>query len=152
MRKVLTLLTVFVYVFLCYGSPVEEYRKYEIRILTKLVKDVTKKNSPTVYFIGTDIKDIKLFKELSPLKVVKEIKNADFIFVKNLKKKIKLNKPTFALDFDSLKYCPDCFGIFSWRNGRPMLIIFKEIIHGSQITLPEEYKYFIDSRKYVLNY
>jgi len=150
LRKIISLIMV---VFLCvFNDQViakrEKYLKYEIEIIEKLIKDTTKKEKPYVYIFCPKNNLKKHFKHLSSsLRITEIIDKADFIVVKNLAVLLDEKKPALALDFHSLKYCPYCIGIFSWRNGRPMLIIFKEEIARFNIELPPEYNYFIDSRK-----
>ena len=151
MKKVLFIFLALIYVNTSLAEHLEVYKMYEIKILSKLVKDVTRIKNPKVYFIGLDREEIKVFKKYTNIKVTLSIKDADFVFVKNLRRPLKINKPVFSLDFKSLKYCKNCCGVFSWRNGRPMLIIFKEVINSLKIHLPEDYDYFIDSKKYILS-
>jgi hypothetical protein len=86
----------------------------------------------------------------SNLRIVSNISEADFVFIKNKNKKYKAVKPTLALDFTSVRNCELCIGVFSWRNGRPILILFKENLQRFRIKLPKEYRYFIESKKYVI--
>ncbi len=151
MKRFIFIILALIYVHTSYGEQIEVYKLYEIKILSKLVTDVTKIKNPKVYFIGLDREEIKAFKKYTPIKTTYSVEDADFIFVKNLSRPLKINKPVFSLDFKSLKYCKNCFGVFSWRNGRPMLIIFKEVINSLKIHLPKEYDYFIDSKKYILS-
>ncbi|WP_456403135.1 hypothetical protein [Persephonella sp.] len=151
MRKLILLILTALCFASAFGEQLEGYKKYEVKILSKLVLDVTKKPKPKVYYIGLDGEDIKILKKSKDLSIVNDIKKADFVFVKNLSKDLKVKKPVFSLDFKSLKYCSSCFGVFSWRNGRPMLIIFEEAIKSMGIKLPEEYDYFIDSKKYLVS-
>ncbi|WP_457622455.1 hypothetical protein [Persephonella sp.] len=151
MKKVICIIIAFLYVQVSQAQQLEIYKMYEIKILSKLVTDVTKRKNPKVYFIGLDREEIRAFKNYTHLKITLSANDADFIFVKNLSSPLKINKPVFSLDFKSLKYCKNCFGVFSWRNGRPMLIIFREVINALKINLPEEYDYFIDSKKYILS-
>ena len=127
----------------------EEYLKYEIKILEKLIRDTTRKERPSVYIFCPKNTLKKHFNRFSSLRISESTNKADFIIVKNLTVPLNEKKPALALDFRSLKYCPYCIGIFSWKNGRPMLIIFKEVITEFNIKLPSEYNYFIDSRKNV---
>jgi len=141
---------IYVYVSLAYGIDIDRSTRYEIKILEKLVIDITKKKHPAVYFEGLSRKKIRLIKKFSSLHEADNIEDADFVFVKDKKKPFNTEKPTLALDFVSLKYCKYCIGVFSWKNGRPILILFKENLEKFGIVLPEEYKYFIESKSLLL--
>ncbi len=134
------------YVLEAVGMEVDKSVIYEIKILDKLVRDITKKKHPSVYFLGVEGKKVSLILKLSALKQATNIEKADFIFLKNRNKKFYAYKPTLALDFGSLKHCRYCVGVFSWKNGRPILILFQENLNKFRIVLPKEYDYFIESR------
>ena len=123
---------------------------YEVRIIEKLIWDATKKSMPKVYIVAPDKEAETLRKDLiryaRKIKVVVSIDKADFILVKNVKKPIKINKPALALDFSSLEYCPVCIGVFAWKNGRPMLLLYRDKLLFFKIELPDDYKYFIEDK------
>ena len=146
MKKITIILAIFLYVLKGFSQDIDKSVLYEIKILEKLVKDVTKKNRPSVYFYGVKEKKIILVKKHSSLKQADSIKDADFIFLKDRKVVFNADKPTLALDFTSLKNCRFCIGVFSWKNGRPILILFQENLNKFRIVLPKEYKYFIESK------
>jgi len=149
LKKFIAVILALLYVSFSFAE-VDRSTRYEIKILEKLVVDVTKKRHPYVYFDGLSRKKVRLIKRFSTLRETKNIKDADFVFVKNKKKPFKAIKPTLALDFASLKYCRYCIGVFSWKNGRPILILFKENLERFHIVLPEEYKYFIESKSLMI--
>ncbi|MBK3332106.1 hypothetical protein GWK41_03370 [Persephonella atlantica] len=146
MRRLIILLAVFVYAVKGLSQEVDKSVLYEIKILEKLVIDVTKKRYPSVYFYGVKKEKIFLINRYSTLRQVYSIEDADFVFLKNRKNPFKADKPTLALDFRSLKNCGFCIGVFSWKNGRPILILFQENLEKFRIVLPEEYRYFIESK------
>ncbi|WP_457638551.1 hypothetical protein [Persephonella sp.] len=150
MKKLVLVITAFLYAFNLSWAEIDRATRYEIRILEKLVIDITGKRHPSVYFDGISRNKIRIIKKYSKLKEAKDGKDADFVFVKNKKKPFNVDKPTLALDFGSLKYCRYCIGVFSWKNGRPMLILFKENLKRFGIHLPEEYRYFIESKSYTV--
>ncbi|MDQ7056548.1 MAG: hypothetical protein Q9M89_08920 [Persephonella sp.] len=146
MRKIVVFLAVFVYVLKGFPQEIDKSVLYEIKILEKLVIDVTKKRYPSVYFYGVKRERIFLINRYSTLRQAYSIDDADFVFLKNRKNPFKAEKPTLALDFRSLKNCSLCIGVFSWKNGRPILILFQENLNKFRIVLPEEYRYFIESK------
>jgi len=122
----------------------------DTQFINRMIKDVSRKNSSKVCFVGGSRNDLKFFKNASSLKSASktDLGSADIIFVKNLKTTINLNKPAFALDCQSLKHCPTCFGVLFWRNGRAMVMIFEERLKKLGIQLPSTYSSYIDSEQY----
>ncbi len=146
MRRLLVILLTLVYVLGAIGQEIDKSVIYEVKILEKLVKDITKKKRPYVYFVGLKRQKVSVILKLSTLRQAVNIDKADFIFLKNRKRKFYAYKPTLALDFSSLRHCKYCIGVFSWKNGRPILILFQENLNKFRIVLPKEYDYFIESR------
>ncbi|WP_457625591.1 hypothetical protein [Persephonella sp.] len=150
MRKVIVIITAFIYFFESFAQEIDRSIRYEIKILERLVMDITGKTHPSVYTDGLTSRKIYLLQMYSNLRIVSNISEADFVFIKNKNEKYKAVKPTLALDFTSVRNCELCIGVFSWRNGRPILILFKENLQRFRIKLPKEYRYFIESKKYVI--
>ena len=151
MKKFLVVLLALLYGHIALGGGIEDIKKYEVQVLSKLVQDIVKEKHPRVYFIGVKPSEIKAFRRYTNIVVVNDPKEADFVFVRNLEKPLNIKKPAFALDTKSIKYCRYCIGVFTWKNGRPMLVIFKEAVSSMNIHLPKDYEYFMDSKKYVLS-
>jgi len=122
----------------------------DTQFINQMIKDIAKKNNPKVCFVGGSKDDLKFFKNASSVRNASksDLGNADIIFVKNLKSDVNFNKPAFALDCQSLKHCPNCFGVLYWRNGRAMVMIFEEKIRKLGIQLPSIYSSYIDSEQY----
>jgi len=150
LRKLLVIFSVFLYVFKGYPQDIDKSLKYEMKILERLVIDITGKKYPKVFFDGVGENKIRMIIRFTTIKMVNNISKADFVFIKNKTRKYNAIKPTIALDFASVKNCDFCIGVFSWRNGRPILILFKENLQKFDIVLPKEYKYYIESKKYIV--
>jgi len=122
----------------------------DTQFINRMIKDISKKGSAKVCFVGGSRNDLKFFKNASSLKSASQsdLGSADIIFVKNLKTQVNFNKPAFALDCQSLKHCPNCFGVLYWRNGRAMVMIFEEKLKKLGIKLPSTYSSYIDSEQY----
>ncbi len=132
-----------------YANHSELAEEYEISIIEKLIIDSISKRNPYVYIYSEDKEKKEKFKNKlkkfsKSLKTTSSLYKADFIIVLVLSKKKDFKKPALALDFKSLKYCLSCIGVFSWKNGRPNLILFKEKLDMLRIKLPQEYSYFIE--------
>ena len=147
MKKVLITFSVFLYVFKGFSQEIDRSLRYEMKILERLVIDITGKKHPKVYFDGISEKKISMLLRFTTIKMVNDVSKADFVFIKSKTKEFKAIRPTIALDFVSIKNCDLCIGIFSWRNGRPILILFRENLQKFDIILPKEYKYYIESKK-----
>ncbi|WP_029521330.1 hypothetical protein [Persephonella sp. IF05-L8] len=147
MKKIVIFL-VFVYVLTAFAVDIDAATKLEIKILEKLVLDITGKKNPLVYFIGLSKKKVNLLTRYSVLKKAKTEASADFVFIKDINKKFYATKPTVALDYSSFKKCENCIGLFTWRNGRPILLLIEENLIKFHISLPEDYKYFIESKNF----
>ncbi|SNZ07823.1 hypothetical protein SAMN06265182_1038 [Persephonella hydrogeniphila] len=150
MKRLIVIIAAFVYFLESFAQEIDRSIKYEIKILERLVIDVTKKRHPSVYTDGLDNRKVYLLQMYSNLRIAPNITEADFVFIKNKKEKYNAIKPTLALDFTSIRNCDLCIGVFSWRNGRPILILFKENLQKYNIKLPKEYRYFIESKKYII--
>ncbi len=150
MKKILIVISVFIYVLKGVSQEIDRSVKYEMKILEKLVTDITGKRYPRVYFDGVSSQKVTLLVRFTTIKLAEDMQNADFVFIKNKTSKFNAVKPTIALDFVSVKNCSLCIGVFSWRNGRPILILFRENLQKFNIILPKEYKYYIESKKYIV--
>ncbi len=133
-----------------FAGDIDPSIKYEIKILEKLVRDATKKEKPEVYFIGLSQRKIDLLITHTTLRKARDEKSADFVFIKNVKREFNAVKPTMALDYSSFEKCKDCIGLFTWRNGRPVLLLIEENLIKFHISLPEDYKYFIESKNFTI--
>ena len=150
MKKIVIVFAVFIYVLKGIAQEIDRSTRYEIKILEKLVVDITRKRHPIVFFDGLNKRKISLLERYSTLRRTNNMSEADFVFVKNKNKPFTAYKPTLALDFTSLKNCNYCIGVFSWKNGRPILILFEENLERFNILLPKEYRYFIESKSMVI--
>ncbi len=150
MKKVFIIFSVFLYVFKGFSQEIDRSLMYEMKILERLVIDITGKRYPKVYFDGVSEKKVSMLLRFTKIKMVNDMLKADFVFIKNKTKKFNAVRPTIALDFISIKNCDLCIGVFSWRNGRPILILFRENLQRFDIVLPKEYKYYIESKKYIV--
>ncbi len=123
-------------------------KEYEVKIIEKLLLDATKSRRVHVYILAPQKEQRELTEEIilhsRKLIIVRSPKKADFILVKDLKKEIKLPKPALALDFESIENCPMCIGVFAWKNGRPMLLLYRKRLNMFNIKLPKDYDYFIE--------
>ncbi len=117
--------------------------------LAQFVSDITGKGNPKLCVVGNSQNDLNLFN--SAKKTSKsELNSADLIFVKNLQQNVNIsNKILVALDCKSLKYCPNCLGVFYFKNGRTMLVIFEEELKKLNLKLPSKYNNYIDSRQFL---
>lgn len=150
MKKAIILLSVFLYVFKGLSQEIDRSVRYEMKILERLVIDITGKRFPKVYFDGVSKKKIRMLTRFTTIREINNVSEADFVFIKNKTEKYIPVRPTMALDFISVKNCDLCIGVFTWRNGRPILILFRENLQKFDIVLPKEYKYYIESKKYII--
>lgn len=118
------------------------------KALAKFVSDITGKSNPKLCVVGSSENDLNLFNNAKKANR-SELNSADIVFVKNLQTNVNVGKITFALDCKSLKYCPNCLGVFFVKNGRTMLVIFEEELKKISLKLPSKYNNYIDSRKYL---
>ncbi len=126
----------------------EENKMLNYDFLEKFVKDTFNGNAK-VCEVHSGGDGLNLFKGSAKPVSISQVNSASIIFVGNLTKQVKFNKPTFALDCKSLKYCPDCFGVFFWKNGRPMVVLFEEVIKRQGLKIPSKYNKYIDSKQYL---
>jgi len=150
LKKAIILLSVFLYVFKGLSQEIDRSVRYEMKILERLVIDITGKRFPKVYFDGVSKKKIRMLTRFTTIREINNVSEADFVFIKNKTEKYIPVRPTMALDFISVKNCDLCIGVFTWRNGRPILILFRENLQKFDIVLPKEYKYYIESKKYII--
>ena len=123
--------------------------RYEISIIERLIIDSVQKENPYVYVYSENENEEEIFKQklkkfAKNIKLTSKLYKADFIIVLDMKKRKDFKKPALALDFEAIKYCLSCVGIFSWKNGRPNLILFKKKLEKLMIKLPKEYSYLIE--------
>ena len=152
MRKIYLILAFCLIIFSLKFSYAHEHSladQYEATIIERLIVDSTKKENPYIYIYSEDREKKELFKEkikkfAKHLKITSKLYKADFVIVLNLNRKKDFKKPSLALDFSALENCPSCIGVFSWKNGRPNLVLFKEKLIQMTIRLPKEYSYFIE--------
>ena len=117
--------------------------------LAKFVSDITGKGNPKVCVVGSSQNDLNLFNGAKKSNM-SEINSADIVFVKNLQQNVSINnQKVVALDCKSLKYCPNCLGVFYFKNGRTMLVIFEEELKKLNLKLPSKYNNYIDSRQFL---
>ena len=117
--------------------------------LAKFVSDITGKGNPKLCVVGSSQNDLNLFNNAKKTNK-SELNSADLIFVKDLQKNINIsNKKIVALDCKSLKYCSNCLGVFYFKNGRTMLVIFEEELKKLNLKLPSKYNNYIDSRQFL---
>jgi len=118
------------------------------RALAKFVGDITGKSSPKVCIVSSSKNDLNLFNSAKNANQ-SELNGADIVFVKNLQSNVNSGKIMIALDCKSLKYCPNCLGVFYVKNGRTMLVIFEEMLKKLNLKLPSKYNNYVDSKQYV---
>ena len=117
--------------------------------LAQFISEITGKGNPKVCVVGSSQNDLNLFNDAKKANL-NELNSADLIFVKNLNQKINIgNKKVVALDCKSLKYCPNCLGIFYVKNGRTMLVLFEEELKKLNLKLPSKYNNYVDSKQYL---
>ena len=141
----------FLILSLCYSLAYEFTLadQYEISIIERLIIDSVKKKNPYVYVYSENKNKKKFFyqkikKFAKNIKLTSKLYKADFIIVLDVKKRKISQKPALALNFEAMKYCLSCVGVFSWKNGRPNLILFENKLEKFMIKLPKEYSYFIE--------
>ncbi len=117
--------------------------------LAQFVSDITGKSSPKLCVVGSSKNNLNLFTSAKKASQ-SELNSADLIFVKDLQQNINIsNKKLIALDCKSLKYCSNCLGVFYFKNGRTMLVIFEEELKKLNLKLPSKYNNYIDSRQFL---
>ncbi len=128
----------------------DKAKLYEAEIIEKLIIDATKKDKPGVYIIAPQAEKEAIEKELvlyaHKIKIVKTPDKADFLVVKHISRKITIKKPALSLDFYSFEFCPICIGVFAWKNGRPILLLYRDRLRYFKIKLPKDYDYFIEDQ------
>ena len=125
---------------------VDKAKILEIKIVSEIVGSLTNKKYPKVCFYNFYEYEKRQYKQLSNLKIT-QCKNADIMLVKGLEKKIKFNKPAFALDYLSFRNCENCIGAFYWRKGRPQIILIKENLDMYKIKINGDIKIYVISKR-----
>ncbi|WP_457627416.1 hypothetical protein [Persephonella sp.] len=128
-------------------AQVTKERLIEIRIIEKLSRDITGKDSPRIFVAGKGQEITRELAEYSSLVIVKDLEKADFVLLITESPEKPLTVPVFALGYLTFKNCDFCIGGLYWRKGRPQLILFEEKLEKFKISLPEEYRFYIISEK-----
>ena len=122
---------------------VNNIKVFEAKILESVILPLTENKKVCVkgnnkQRIYEKIDVLKLSKKL---KLVRNCKEADLILIVRLNpENTKFEKPTFALDYYSLRNCKNCIGGFFWRRGRPQIIIFSDMLKDIKKSIPSYLK------------
>ncbi len=150
MRKVILF---FLWISLCYGQPflqkLPDPAELEVRIIEKIFKDLTKRESVRIYILGDgkeEVKD-KIEKYSEFLKIADVCSKADIVLLTGKARMPRAckDKISFALGRDLLFKLDSCVGAFYWKKGRPNILFLKERLRERMIKLPPEYGKYIES-------
>ncbi|WP_457639968.1 hypothetical protein [Persephonella sp.] len=119
----------------------------EMKIIEKLVRDITGRSSAEVYIAGKDRELFEALKKSKIIKITDRPKKAEFIIILTGNTDKQYSRPSFALGYLAFKNCRWCIGGLYWRKGRPQLILVKEKLEKFGIKLPEEYRFYIIREK-----
>jgi len=132
-----------------YTYLVEKYDKVidlEADIISKIAKD-TLKNSKTKIYIP-DIRPLEEKVYSSKLKVVKDCKDANFVFIKDRSSidncKDNKNAIFFTNNYKRLLSNKKYIGAFFWSKSRPNIVFIRERLAHKNIKLSKGYDNFIE--------
>lgn len=115
--------------------------RYEVKIIERIVLDITNKPNPKVCVIEYPLSYI--YKFATSLQIT-SCNQADVV-VSSTDKYISQDKPIILVGFFPTKD-DDIIGAIFWRKGRPQIIFIERNIKKFHINLPEDYKKFLINR------
>lgn len=115
----------------------------EIKIINKISTALTNKE---LIFVHTDSKEhLNLIFKSKKLRYASTCEEANLIITNNKEfKKCKDKTLIFTTDYLSYKSLPDAVGALFYQKGRPTIVFRKTILDKYKISLPEEFKKFIN--------
>jgi hypothetical protein len=134
------LLFLLVFIVPAFPRPNSDY--VEVRLIEKILVDMTNKQPVNVCVINYDVN--KILNYSTYLRITR-CENADFMIIGKDGEELSYNKPAIVFDEDLVKRVKNAVGSLYWRKGRPQLIFIKSRLDRYRIQLPSEYKkYLID--------
>jgi len=112
-------------------------------IFNLIIKEVTKKEDPTVY-IHTSISSLQKYP--GNIKIVKKCEKADLVILsttKNIPKECA-DKILFGTRYSHLKNF-NVIGAFFWQKGRPNILFYKKRLEKQNIKLNSSFDKYIEN-------
>lgn len=117
--------------------------KYEVKIIERIVLDITGKITPRVCVVDYPAVNIQRFANSL---IVTSCSQADIV-VSSTDRLTGLDKPIIVVGTYPTKD-EDIIGAIFWKKGRPQIILIEKNIKKFEITLPEDYKKFLIRKNY----
>lgn len=117
--------------------------KYEVKIIERLVLDITSKPNPKVCVVEYPSSYIQQY---APSLTVTNCNQADIV-ISSSDKDLSYNKPVLVVGFPYIKD-GDIIGAIFWRKGRPQIILIEKNIQKFDINLPQEYRKYIIKKEF----
>ncbi len=122
----------------------------EVKILERVFGDLTGKRRVKIFIVGSErdrfVKNIERFSV--KIRTVDSCKDADLVFIAGKGKEFPegcRGRLTFSTSREDILLVEECVGAFYWKKGRPHILLIKEKLQERGISLPDEYKRFIES-------
>lgn len=116
--------------------------KYEVKIIERLVMDITGKFNPKVCVAGYPATNIYQY---SSNLVITSCGQADIV-ISNSARGLAYDKPVIVVgSFETNE--SDVIGSIFWRKGRPQIVLIEKNIKRFNLTVPEEYRKYILKRE-----
>lgn len=129
---------------LCWGIfAVETSVKYEVKIIERMVLDITGRANPRVCVVDYPAVNIQRFANSL---IITSCSQADVV-ISSTDRLAVLEKPVIVVGTYPAKD-EDIIGAIFWKKGRPQIILIEKNIKKFDITLPEDYKKFLIRKNY----
>ncbi|MEZ0323515.1 MAG: hypothetical protein ABWJ98_04300 [Hydrogenothermaceae bacterium] len=114
--------------------------KYEIKLIEKIVRDITGKDFPNVCVVNYPVDRIR---EYSNNLVISSCNQADMV-IAGTDEVSSFNKPVLLVGSAEFKKKNYIIGAIFWRKGRPQIMFIEKNLKYFNIELPPEYRrYYI---------
>lgn len=118
--------------------------KYEVKIIEKIVIDITGKENPKVCTVNYPSVYIQNY---SSNLILTNCNQADIV-ISSSNRELNYNKPTIEVGTPQINN-PNVIGLIFWRKGRPQIIFIEKNLKKFDIQLPEEYKKYIIKKELI---
>lgn len=117
--------------------------KYEVKIIERIVLDITGRVSPRVCVVDYPAVNIQRFANSL---IITSCSQADVV-ISSTDRLAGLDKPVIVVGTYPAKD-EGIIGAIFWKKGRPQIILIEKNIKKFEITLPEDYKKFLIRKNY----
>lgn len=119
--------------------------KYEVKLIEKIVMDITEKSYPKICTVNYPVDRIR---EYSTNLVISSCKQADIV-IAGTDEVESFDKPILLVGVTEIKDRKDVIGAIFWKKGRPQIILIDKNLKRFDIQLPGEYRKYIIKKDYL---